>query len=101
MGGPLIEQLSREGLRVKAFTTTNATKAAIIDDLALAFERQTIRILPDTTLINELEAYESERTPSGMVRYSAPPGLHDDTVMALALAYSGIGRSSSALGAFG
>lgn len=101
MGGPLIEQLSREGLRVKAFTTTNATKAQIIDDLALAFERQTIRILNDALLIGELEAYESERTPSGMVRYSAPEGLHDDTVMALALAYSGIGRTSSAVGAFG
>jgi len=31
-----------------------------------------------------------ERLPSGMVRYSAPAGLHDDTVMALALAWQGV-----------
>jgi len=38
-------------------------------------------------LINELQSYEAERLPSGMTRYSAPAGLHDDTVMALALAW--------------
>jgi len=28
-----------------------------------------------------------ERLPSGRYRYSAPPGGHDDTVIALALAF--------------
>lgn len=100
MGGPLIEQLSREGIRVRAFTTTNASKAEAIDALALAFERQALRIVNDAGLIGELEAYESERTPSGLIRYSAPDGMHDDCVMSLALAYSGVGRTSSAVGAF-
>ena len=31
-----------------------------------------------------------ERLPSGMLRYSAPEGMHDDTVMSLALAWHGI-----------
>jgi hypothetical protein len=34
-----------------------------------------------------LQAYEMERLPSGMLRYSAPHGMHDDTVMALAIAW--------------
>lgn len=101
MGGPLIERLSRDGLRVRAFQTTNATKGAVIDGLALAFEREELQILADETLINELEAYESERLPSGMIRYSAPDGMHDDCVIALALAWSMMGRTSSAVGAFG
>ena len=90
MGEPLVEQLQREDLPVEPFQTTNATKAAAIDGLSLAFERGDISILNDMVLINELQSYEMERLPSGMLRYSAPEGLHDDTVMALALAWTGV-----------
>jgi hypothetical protein len=89
IGSPLIEQLAREGLPMQPFVTTNATKAAAIDALALAFERGEFRILPDATQTAELQAYESERLPSGLLRYSAPDGMHDDTVIALALAWQG------------
>ena len=84
-----------DGLPVRAFQTTNATKAQIIDALALAFERGEITILNDPTLVGELQAYEMQRLPSGMARYSAPEGMHDDTVMALALAWHAVGRSPS------
>lgn len=93
MGEPLIDQLRRDGLPVQPFQTTNATKTAAIDGLALAFEQGAIRILPDVTLIGELQAYEMERLPSGALRYSAPGGMHDDTVMALALAWSGVSNT--------
>jgi hypothetical protein len=43
--------------------------------------------LNDETAISELEAYEQETLRSGLIRYSAPEGLHDDCVMALALAW--------------
>ena len=89
MGDPLIEELSRSGLPVQPFTTTNASKTQAIDGLALAFEQGALRILNDPILIGELQAYEMERLPSGMLRYSAPDGMHDDTVMALALAWYG------------
>lgn len=89
MGAPIIEQLARDGLPIKPFTTTNATKAAAIDALALAFERGNIAILNNPILIAELEAFESTRLPSGLTRYSAPDGLHDDCVIALALAWQG------------
>lgn len=87
IGEPIIEQLRRDGMRVRPFNTTNATKTEAIEALALAFERGDIRIIPDETLINELQAYELERLPSGAVRYSAPDGLHDDCVMSLAIAW--------------
>jgi hypothetical protein len=91
MGGPLVEQLQRMGVNVTGFKTTNASKAQIIDGLALAFERGKLAILSDPLTIGELEAYESERLPGGLIRYSAPEGLHDDTVIALALAWHGAG----------
>ena len=89
MGEPLIEQLQRDDFPVQPFTTTNATKAAIIDGLALAFERNELAILPDPIQLGELQAYQAERLPGGLWRYSAPSGEHDDTVMALALAWYG------------
>lgn len=87
MGQPNIEALQSMGLAVQGFQTTNATKAAIIQALELAFERDTIRIIDDSVQVNELMAYDSEKLPSGLVRYSAPDGMHDDTVIALALAW--------------
>jgi hypothetical protein len=44
IGQPIIEQLSRDGLRIRPFTTTNASKAIAVEALALAFERREIRI---------------------------------------------------------
>ena len=87
MGEPLVEQLRRERLPVYPFTTTNATKSSIVDALTLAFEQGDIHILPEPVLIAELQAFEMERLPSGMFRYGAPEGMHDDTVMSLALAW--------------
>jgi hypothetical protein len=90
IGQPIIEQLTRDGLRIDSFTTTNASKAQVIDSLALAFEREDIRILNDPVMIGELVAYQAERLPSGLLRYGAPSGQHDDTVMALAMAWSAV-----------
>lgn len=89
MGGPMVEMLQNAGLPVEPFTTTNATKAQVIDALSLAFEQRTLRVLADAVLVSELKGYEGDRLPSGMMRYGAPAGLHDDTVIALALAWYG------------
>jgi hypothetical protein len=91
MGEPLV----REGLPVQPFLTTNATKATAIEALALAFERHTLRILNDPVQIEEFEAFESTRLPSGLTRYAAPEGMHDDTVMALALVMDGLRNAIS------
>lgn len=95
MGAPVIEQLQREGLHVVPFVTSNATKAQIVDALALGLERREVALLNDPVLIAELEAFESQRLPSGMLRYGAPEGQHDDCVMAVCLAFwqvTGAGR---------
>lgn len=90
IGGPVIEQLARDGLKVKPFVTTNASKSEAVEALALAFERGDIRILNDPALIGELQAFEAKPLPSGLMRYEACAGGHDDTVMALAIAWQGI-----------
>ena len=88
MGGPITESLQNSGLPVTPFMTTNISKMRIIDALVLGFERGEIHIPRDPVLIGELQAFEGKRLPSGAMQYSAPSGMHDDTVMALALAWS-------------
>jgi hypothetical protein len=86
MGEPIVEQLQRDGLPVIAFQTTAQTKPPLIENLALIFERAEWQFLPDPLWRSELEAYErtiSDKT--GRSSYSAPQGVHDDTVMARAL----------------
>ena len=97
MGGPIIERLQRgyqlitgekrPSLPVIAWTATNATKAQTIQDLSVAIEQGAITLLDDAVQTAELMAYEGERLPSGLMRYGAPSGLHDDCVIALALAH--------------
>ncbi len=90
VGQPIIEQLTRDGLRIEPFTMTNAIKTQTIESLALAFERGDIRIPNDPVIIGELLGYQAERLPSGLLRYGARSGQHDDTVMALAMAFSAV-----------
>ena len=95
MGAPLIEEAQSRELNVIPFVTTNASKQAIIDQLSLAFEQRSIRIPNDPVLIGELQSYECKRLPSGLYRYSAPEGMHDDCVMSLAIAWSGVAKESA------
>lgn len=86
IGEPLLEQLQDSGLPVQGFTTTATTKRQLIEHLALAIERRALRLPDEPVLLAELRAFETQRTPGGHLSYGAPPGQHDDTVMALALA---------------
>ncbi len=87
MGEPIIEQLVRDGLPVMPFQTTATSKPPLIENLALAFERAEMQWQADPVWTGELEAYERKISPvTGRSQYSAPEGMHDDTVMARALA---------------
>lgn len=91
LGGPNFEALQRERLPVVGFETTGASKPPLIESLVLAFERREIGILDDPVLLGELGAYERRvSAATGRSQYGAPEGLHDDCVMALALAHHGV-----------
>lgn len=92
-GSPNIEALQQEGLPMRSFTTTSKSKSPLIESLALAIERRFITLLDHPVLLAELVSYRLQRLPDGGYRYGAPPGMHDDTVMALALAWHGAQKS--------
>lgn len=94
LGDPLIEQAAAAGIRIMPFVTTNATKATGVDQLALACERSSGPLFQaDEQGILQMEAFEASRTPSGLVKYAAPEGMHDDIPMARLFAYSAIAES--------
>lgn len=99
MGDPIIDVLQREGLPVLPFQTTLSTKPPLIENLALTFERAEWQFQADPIWTAELEAYERKvSTVTGRSSYSAPEGIHDDTVIARALmAWQANQRGNSAI----
>jgi phage FluMu gp28-like protein len=99
-GDPVNDQLRKintpwgpeKRLPVRDVFMTQTIKQQMIEGLSAAFDTGQIRILNDETLIGELLSYASERLPSGKLRYSAPEGMHDDCVMAAAIAWSAMRR---------
>ena len=85
----LKERLRNAPFELESFNTSNNTKREIIESLAVDFENNEIKLLNLTEQRNELMAYEMELTKSGLITYNAPYGLHDDFVIALALANYG------------
>jgi hypothetical protein len=86
MGEPNIEALRDQDLPIQGFTTTARSKPPLIEGLVVAIENEDLRLLPDPVLLGELESFAYSNTPFG-TQYGAPPGRHDDTVIALALAW--------------
>jgi len=96
IGAPNVQALQEEGLPVVAFTTTSKSKGQLIRNLQLAFEREEIQWQADPVWTAELEAYEQKISPTtGRATFSAPEGMHDDTVVARALAAHAIGQRVS------
>lgn len=89
IGEPNVELLRADyGLPVYGWTMTSSNKPLLIERLQQAFDEGAIRIPNDEILINELESFTVDVNPNtSRPTYGAPDGLHDDCVIALALAY--------------
>lgn len=86
IGEPGFEALERAELPVVGFDTTASSKPPLIENFSLALERTEWQFQADEIWTGELEAYERVVSPrTGRSQYSAPTGMHDDTVMARAL----------------
>lgn len=85
-GDPVVEAIIRRQSPLRGFTFTSKSKQQIMEGLAVAIQSGRIGF-PDNEIRNELDTFEYEHTRTA-VKYSAPYGLHDDCVAALALAWS-------------
>jgi len=97
IGLAIADELRARGVRVENFKTVGTisfekkgTKEELIEKLSLDIENKNIWIAPIEIQIDELEAYTYNYTPSRNITYGAPEGLHDDCVIAVALANWGL-----------
>lgn len=84
VGDAIVEDLQRECPAMEGFKFSQNSKQQLMEGLATAIQ-QSLIAYPDGIIVNELENFEFEYTRTG-VKYTAPQGLHDDAVCALALA---------------
>lgn len=84
VGDPILDDLCRVRPNIRGFKFTSGSKQPLMEGLAVAIQSRSVGF-PDGWLRRELEVFEYEYTRTG-VRYTAPAGLHDDGVCALALA---------------
>jgi hypothetical protein len=84
VGDPIVERLQKHSRRFEGYQFSATSKQKLMEGLAVAIQRREVTF-PEGPISQELEAFEYVYTRTG-VRYSAPAGLHDDCVCALALA---------------
>jgi len=101
IGMPIIDMILDDegfkGVRVEPITVSGKNKQGLVRALALALEREEFFWQQDPELgvrdpwTQELMAYEEHVNPkTNVATYSAPAGMHDDTVVARMLAYYGL-----------
>ena len=83
VGDPIVERLQKRSRGFEGYQFTAPSKQRLMEGLAVAIQRREVTF-PEGPISQELEAFEYVYTRTG-VRYSAPEGLHDDCVCALAL----------------
>jgi phage FluMu gp28-like protein len=96
VGDSFVEALFNEGLPIIPFKiSSNLVKKNLIDKLKTYIENSYISIPNIPDLISELKTFEIKASSrSDVFLFSAPEGMHDDSVMALALAVSKLDSSA-------
>jgi phage FluMu gp28-like protein len=84
VGDPIVEELQRSLVGVEGFKFSATSKQQLMEGLAANIQSHAVAF-PEGWLVHELLAFEYEYARTG-VRYTAPQGVHDDGVCALALA---------------
>lgn len=86
VGDPIADDLLREGISIIPVKLTNESKREIIEKLVLWIEQERLSMLDLQETLVEFTAFTYDISTSGKIRYNAPAGLHDDIVIAHALA---------------
>lgn len=84
VGDPVVEDLATAGAAVEPFTFTPKSKQQLMEGLTTAVQSGEVAF-PDGPIRIEMEQFEFQQRGANWY-YSAPQGMHDDCVMALALA---------------
>ena len=96
VGKPIYEDLRKSGVFAEDYTFSGKSKEELIGKLIVFLEEKYIKIPDIQVLQDELRAFEykyiNEKTGERLktIKYGAPSGYHDDTVISLGLAVWGL-----------
>ena len=99
IGDVLYENIRKQYPAIQPFITNNDSKQNVIEDLIMGLNENKL-ILPtnelNTDLYKELSVFTYEYSPkTRRVKYGAPSGFHDDTIISLALAYQSFKKKAT------
>lgn len=86
VGDPIYDDLVEADIDVEGYKFTSTSKKQLIECLMISIDQEKIRLLDEPVQENELKIFGYEISPSGIMKYCAPEGKHDDCVIGLALA---------------
>lgn len=87
IGGPNIEELQHYGVNLVPFKTTNQSKSEIMAGLYEGLHTDGLRLQDWPVQRHEMNTFVSSQTSTGIWKLAAEGIGHDDTVIALALAW--------------
>lgn len=93
VGDPIVEDLQRMDIICSAYKFTVQSKYDLIKNLMIMIKDKKISIPHIQTIIDEMSAYTFETLPSGVIRYGAPDGMHDDCVSSVLLTAWGLSKN--------
>jgi PBSX family phage terminase large subunit len=99
IGDVLYENIRKQYPAIQPFITNNDSKQNVIEDLIMGLNENKL-VLPtnelNTDLYKELSVFTYEYSPkTRRVKYGAPSGFHDDTIISLALAYQSFKKKAT------
>ena len=99
IGDVLYENIRKQYPAIQPFVTNNESKQNMIEDLIMGLNENKL-VLPtnelNTDLYKELSVFTYEYSPkTRRVKYGAPSGFHDDTIISLALAYQSFKKKAT------
>jgi len=90
--GAIIEEIRKQYRNVNPFVTTSKSKPDIIERLIMRFQDSNITIPEQFPMLkDELASFSfTYNAKTRYVNYAAAPGMHDDCVMSLAIAFEAL-----------
>lgn len=93
VGDAVTEDIQRQCRKVEGFKFSQTSKQQLMEGLVVGIQQKNVFII-EGVMQNEMESFEYQYGRTG-VKYSAPTGMHDDTVCALALAFAKLQTSKT------
>lgn len=77
-------------MTIRPITMTNVKKQKLVSLLYTGIHTDGLQLLPDKEATTEMNVFQQSQTESGLYKFEAASGMHDDIVIARMLAYDAV-----------